>query len=178
LLKDLEISIKNNARADIESASHGGHMRLAVFVILTAFLSACGSELKSDDATVASTSNEGSAQVSTMLSPLAQDDLLRVTKAGMSAATGADISTMKARATEENTVRISAVRDDGKAFAYDLMVEGNAIKTRMIDEAGPGTGPGAWSGRGSTVSYVLTPKSVTINTTFFDGSSDTEEFKI
>ena len=155
-------------------------MRLAPLVMLTAFLAACGSEPTSDDATLTTnagpTSTVGSGTNSE--ARLKDADLLRVTKAGMSAATGADIPTMNARKTGDNMVRISYVRDDKKAFAYDLLVVGDTIKTRMIDEAGPGTGPGAWSGRGSTAVYSLTPDAVTINTTFFDGSSDSEEFKI
>lgn len=155
-------------------------MRLTPFVILTAFLGACGSDPTSDDATL-TTSNGNTLAVGSNANPEAQltdADLLRVARAAMSAATGADTSTMNARTTADNMVRISYVRDDGKAFAYDLLVAGNTVKTRMIDEAGPGTGPGAWSGRGSTAVYSLTPDTVTINTTFFDGSADTEEFKI
>lgn len=156
-------------------------MRIAPLVFLAVLLSSCGSEPDSDEAALETSADQISPQVTgadPLAPPLKEADLLRVTKAGMSAATGADIATMKARATAENMVRISYVRDDGKAFAYDVLVEGNIIKTRMIDEAGPGTGPGTWSGRGSTVVYSLAPKAVTINTTFFDGSSDTEEFRI
>lgn len=156
-------------------------MRRVLLGGLIALLTACSSEPSLDNGTLATPDGHFSAQVSDSNvtgQPLLEPDLIRVSKAAMSAATGANLDTMKARATSDNMVRISYVRDDGKAFAYDLLVEGNTVKTRMIDEAGPGTGPGAWSGKGSTAEYSLTPSAVTINTTFFDGSSDTEVFKI
>lgn len=107
---------------------------------------------------------------------LTQEQIARVCQAGMSSATGAEIPTMSTRVGSDDIVRISYVRDDGKAFAYDCKIEGRIVRTRMLDEAGPGTGPGAWSGGGSKSTYRMDNSSIVIDTVFGDGSTDTETF--
>lgn len=102
---------------------------------------------------------------------LSKVDLVRVCRAAHGSAVGRSPTDMKASA-QGDVVRLSYVRDDGKAFAYDCMVEGNLVRTRMIDEAGPGTGPGEWSGRGSTTTFELLDGAVHVTTTFSDGSKD------
>lgn len=109
---------------------------------------------------------------------LEDSDLLRVCMAGQHHAVGTPIAIMKSSVTARDIVRISYTRDDGKAFQYDCRVSGNVIQFRMIDEAGPGSGPGSWSGRGSTLKFEIDPEGVTLNTTFFDGSTDSERVKI
>ena len=102
---------------------------------------------------------------------LSKTDLVRVCRAAHGSAVGRSPTDMKASA-EDDVVRLSYVRDDGKAFAYDCMVEGNLVRTRMIDEAGLGTGPGEWSGRGSTTTFEILDGAVHVTTTFSDGSKD------
>ena len=72
----------------------------------------------------------------------------------------------------DQIVRLSYTRDDGKSFRYDCRVNGANVQTRMIDEAGPGSGPGQWSGRGSTTTFVLGPDTIRIMEGFSDGSND------
>lgn len=106
-------------------------------------------------------------------------DLIRVCKAGSAFRVGRSVEGIDAKVTEEQQVRIAYTRDaDGKFFEYDCRVEGNVLRFRMIDERGPGTGPGTWSGRGSTTTYKLKPGSVELNDDFFDGSSDSDEIEI
>lgn len=38
----------------------------------------------------------------------------------------------------------------------------------MIDEAGPGTGPGTWSGRASTTTFEIFPGEIEFIDDFFD----------
>ena len=72
----------------------------------------------------------------------------------------------------DDTVRLSYTRDDGTSFRYDCRVDGDTVRTRMIDEAGFGSGPGQSSGRGSTTKFELEPDAVQIMESFPDGSSD------
>lgn len=109
---------------------------------------------------------------------LSEADLVRVCKAGQHHSTGTPLGTMSASASADDTVRISYIRSDGKAFRYDCRVSGDIIQTRMIDEAGPGKGAGSWSGRGSTVTYEIDPEGITLETVFFDGSTDSERVEI
>jgi hypothetical protein len=106
------------------------------------------------------------------LRELTSDDLVRVCKAGQAFAVGRSIDGMEASVGAQRIVRLSYTRDDGKYFQYDCKVERDVIRTRMIDEAGPGSGPGAWSGRGSTTTFELSPSSVRIKEVYSDGSSD------
>ncbi|WP_234027460.1 hypothetical protein [Aurantiacibacter arachoides] len=108
---------------------------------------------------------------------LSPNQLTNICKAGMSAATGAGINSMRTDTDQADMVRISYVRDDGRPFAYDCRLEGHVVRTRMIDEAGPGTGPGNWSGNGSKATYRLENADVTIDTVFIDGSVDSETFR-
>ncbi|MEG3174503.1 hypothetical protein U1708_20070, partial [Sphingomonas sp. ZB1N12] len=108
---------------------------------------------------------------------LSKADLVRVCRAAHGSAVGRSPTDMKASA-KDDVVRLSYVRDDGKAFAYDCIVENNLVRTRMIDEAGPGTGPGEWSGRGSTTAFELLDGAVHVTTTFSDGSKDDQVVNI
>ena len=83
-----------------------------------------------------------------------------------------------AKVTKEQQVSLAYTRDDGKQFEYDCVVEGKVLRFRMIDEAGPGTGPGAWSGKGSITTFKVNPNSIDLKDDFFDGSSDTETIAI
>lgn len=110
---------------------------------------------------------------------LSDRDLIRVCKAGAAFRNGRSIEGIDAKITGSQRVRISYDRDyDEKHFDYDCLVEGNVIRFRMIDEAGPNTGPGNWSGRGSKTTFKLNPNSVELNDDFFDGSSDTKTIEI
>lgn len=109
---------------------------------------------------------------------LADQDLLRVCKAGAAFRGGRNVEGIDAKVTGDQQVRLSYTRDDGKAFAYDCMIDGNTARFRMIDEAGPGTGPGAWSGKGSHTTFKLNSNSVEFTDDFLDGSADTKTIPI
>ncbi|MDX8357759.1 hypothetical protein [Sphingopyxis terrae] len=109
---------------------------------------------------------------------LSAKDLIRVCRGGASFRNGTAVGRIKAKTTETNLVRISYTRTDGKFFAYDCKVEGNQVRFRMIDEAGPGSGPGSWSGRGSKTTFVLLRAEIEFTDDFFDGSTDVDRVKI
>ena len=109
---------------------------------------------------------------------LSDTDFIRVCRGGASFRNGTSVARIKARKINENIVQISYTRDDGKFFVYDCMTEGNVVRFRMIDESGPGTGPGAWSGRGSKTTFELKPKEIEFKDDFFDGSIDQNRVKI
>lgn len=154
-------------------------MRIVALIFSAASLAACSAAEEIDDpaedagASQATLGPAGNPPVQ-----LAATDLERVCKAGQHHATGTPLDTMKSTVTAEDMVRISYTRDDGKAFRYDCRVTGNTIQFRMIDEAGPGTGPGSWSGRGSTLKFEMNARSIDLHTTFFDGSTDSETVEI
>jgi hypothetical protein len=110
--------------------------------------------------------------------PLSTKDLLRVCRGAASFRNGTEVGRIKAEATRENLANISYTRTDGKFFAYDCLVEGNQVRFRMMDEAGPGTGPGAWSGRGSKTTFEIFPREIEFTDDFFDGSTDVDRVKI
>jgi hypothetical protein len=109
---------------------------------------------------------------------LSDADVLRACRAGQSFQTGQPVNTITARNTGEQLARLSYDRDDGKHFEYDCRVEGNVLRFRMIDEAGPGSGPGAWSGRGTRTTFELSPDAIELSDDFFDGSTDHERIEI
>lgn len=126
----------------------------------------------------------GSSQPSAPAQPevqavkLSETDLMRVCKAGAAFRTGRSVKGIDSKVTADQQVRLSYTRDDGKFFRYDCLVEGHVLRFRMIDEAGPGTGPGSWSGRGSRTTFKLNPGSVELMDDFLDGSTDTGTIEI
>lgn len=94
---------------------------------------------------------------------LTDRDLIRACKAGATFRGGRSVQGINAKVMEEQQVYLAYTRDDGKKFRYDCLVEGGVLKFRMVDEAGPGTGPGGWSGRGSLTTFKLNSTSVEIN---------------
>ena len=112
------------------------------------------------------------------LQPLSETDLLRVCRGGAAFRNGIPVGVVKAKKSGANLVRLSYTRDDGKFFAYDCKTEGNVVRFRMIDEAGPGTGPGVWSGRGSRTTFDIFPTEIEFRDDFFDGSADQDRIEI
>lgn len=135
---------------------------------------ACGSPKSNSD----TATSDVAAQAKSEPIELSEVDLLRVCKGGAAFRNGRDVSGIEARITDNEIVRLSYTRDDGKAFRYDCKAESNVLRYRMIDEAGPGTGPGTWSGRGSTTTFELFPDAVEYTDVFGDGSSDTDRIQI
>lgn len=109
---------------------------------------------------------------------LVDRDLIRVCKVGAAFRNGRSVQGIHAKVTREQQVFLAYTRDDGKQFEYDCVVIGNVLRFRMIDEAGPGTGPGIWSGKGSITSFKLNPNSIYLKVDFFDGSADSETIVI
>ena len=103
---------------------------------------------------------------------LSATDFVRVCKAAQAFSVGRDVNTIKGKATEKNMVRLSYTRDDGKSFLYDCRIDDGHVRTRMIDEAGLGTGPGQWSGRGSKTTFELRDGGIYVKEIYFDGSTD------
>lgn len=151
-------------------------MRRATAFILVIGLSACSEADQADQMLADDSPTLAEPTIPTVA--LSEADLVRVCKAGQHHTTGTPLGIMSASASSKDTVRISYTRDDGKAFRYDCRVSGDVIQTRMIDEAGPGTGPGSWSGRGSTLTYEVDAEGVSLETVFFDGSTDSERVEI
>ena len=151
-------------------------MRRATLFMLAVGLAACSESQQVDQNSVADVA--APTQSTTPPATLSESDLVRVCKAGQHHTTGTPLSIMNASASDDGMVRISYTRDDGKAFEYDCRVNGEVIQSRMIDEAGPGTGPGVWSGRGSTLTYKLDAEGVSLKTVFSDGSTDIERVEI
>lgn len=149
-------------------------MRLPIFIALGMMLASCGTKHERNDD--APTQLDLEAAVPAV--ELSEADLLRVCKGGAAFRNGRDVKGIDAHVTERQIVRLSYVRDDGKEFQYDCMVEGNVLRFRMIDEAGPGTGPGTWSGEGSRTTFELSPSGVKFTDEFSDGSSDTKRVAI
>lgn len=143
-------------------------MRALTFTIVAFGLSGCGAT--SDNEVLESVNaDEVEAPVK-----LAERDLIRVCKAGAAFRNGRSTQGINAKVTKEQQVRLVYTRDDGRIFEYDCLVEGNILRFRMIDEAGPGAGPGIWSGNGSTTTFKLNPGSVDLRDAFSDGSSASE----
>lgn len=109
---------------------------------------------------------------------LSATDLVRVCKAAQAFGVGRDVNTIEGEKTDENMVRLSYTRDDGKSFRYDCRIDNGQVRTRMIDEAGPDTGPGQWSGRGSKTTFEMRDGGVYVKEIYFDGSSDEDLIEI
>lgn len=149
-------------------------MRAKILAIAMCGLSGCGSN-PSDQATI---ENKG-LEVGLTPTKYTDRDLIRICKGGAAFRNGRSVAGIRAKVTEEQQVRLDYRRDvDGKSFKYDCLVEGNVVLFRMIDAAGPGTGPGIWSGSGSKTTFKLNPESIDFIDDFLDGSSDTEQIQI
>jgi len=151
-------------------------MKLRITVVGCLILAACNQSTPADTAEASPERNAASPPERAV--SLSDADLLRVCRGGASFRNGTDVGRIQARKSSENMVRLSYTRDDGKFFAYDCMTEGNQVRYRMIDEAGPGTGPGTWSGRGSKTTFKLFPDEIEFTDDFFDGSMDTDRITI
>lgn len=151
-------------------------MHRYLFTIFASFaLSACGQDTPEDAPPRAHAASEPVTATSASLSV---KDLVRVCRGGASFRNGTEVGRIKAKTSETDLVRISYTRTDGKFFAYDCKVEGNQVRFRMIDEAGPGSGPGIWSGRGSKTTFEVFPGEIEFTDDFFDGSTDVDRVKI
>ena len=115
--------------------------------------------------------------VATTMAVLSDADILRVCRGGASFRNGTAVDRIKAVPTGD-MVRLSYTRDDGRSFDYDCMIEGNQVRYRMLDEAGPNTGPGTWSGRGSTTTFKIYPTEIEFTDQFSDGSVETDRVEI
>lgn len=148
-------------------------MRAMIVAVVVFGLYGCGDSNSDDQATEMVTSEDVAAPIK-----LVDRDLIRVCKAGAAFRNGRSVQGINAKVTKEQQVSLAYTRDDGKQFEYDCVVEGNVLRFRMIDEAGPGTGPGIWSGKGSITTFKINPNSVDLKDDFFDGSSDSDTIVI
>ena len=139
-------------------------------------LAACNQSVPAD--TTESTSEANSSPPTDASVALSTSDLLRVCRGGASFRNGTEVGRIEARKAGENLVRLSYTRDDGKFFAYDCKTKGNQVRYRMIDEGGPGTGAGSWSGRGSRTTFKVFPNEIEFTDDFFDGSIDKDRIKV
>lgn len=155
-------------------------LKKCIWVALPVLVASCGEPDQPSDLFPAHDAKKqleaASAQLST--EELSDTDLLRVCKAGAAFRVGRSVVGIVATVTDKQQVQLSYSRDDGKHFRYDCRVEGNELRYRMIDEAGPGTGPGSWSGRGSRTTFKLHTDKVELHDDFFDGSTDSDEIAI
>ena len=148
-------------------------MMAAVALGLGLALSSCGTAEEADDLPA-----EPIQEASDPPVELSEADLLRVCRGGAAFRNGHDVGIISARVAGADMVRVSYTRDDGKAFEYECLVEGSEVRYRMIDERGPGTGPGSWSGRGSTTTFKIEGDEIEFTDRFFDGSTDIERLKV
>ena len=150
--------------------------RLLVPLIIMIGCSACGENSGDKRSGISySAQTDETTEPEVVETKLSQGELIRICRVGQGFRVGRAPDDMTASA-EGDIVRLAYTRDDGKSFRYDCKVEGNVIRMRMIDEGGPGTGPGAWSGRGSTTSFRIEGSSITVRDVFSDGSSDEETY--
>lgn len=148
-------------------------MRAQTCIMAVFVLAACGGSATENE-TFNNVKSEGVA----LPVKLAEHDLIRGCKAGAAFRGGRSVTGIDAKAKDEQQVYLSYTRDDGKKFEHDCLVEGNVLRFRMIDEAGPGAGPELWSGKGSTTTYKIKLNSVELKDEFFDGSSALETIQI
>ena len=149
--------------------------KMRSFVIVTAILTlaGCGDGSPDDRAT-----DKAATEITSTTAKLAERDMIRVCKAGLAFRVGQKVEIIDAKVIQDQQVRLAHTRNDGKSFEYDCSVQGDVLRFRMIDEARPGTGPGIWSGNGSTTTFKLNPNSVDLIDTFNDGSNITETIAI
>ena len=105
-------------------------------------------------------------------------DIVRVCRGGISFRNGTALRDISTKQLANGLVRLSYNRDDGKFFRYDCKIEQRIVRFRMIDEAGKGTGPGRWSGKGSTTTFKIFPKVIEFQDIYMDGSVRKERIKI
>lgn len=148
-------------------------MRQLILLGAIMLLSACG-DSGSDDRVTDKIATENTSTTE----KLAERDMIRVCKAGLAFRVGQKVEIFDTKVIQDEQVHLTYTRDDGKSFEYDCSVQGDVLRFRMIDEAGPGTGPGTWSGNGSTTTFKLNPNSVDLVDTFIDGSNVTETIAI
>lgn len=148
---------------------------MRTFVIFTAILTlaACG-----DGSSDGRVSDKTAKEITSITEKLAERDTIRVCKAGLAFRVGQKVEIIDAKVSQDQQVALAYTRNDGKSFEYDCSVEGDVLRFRMIDEAGPGTGRGLWSGNGSTTTFKLNLNSVDLIDTFTDGSNSTETIAI
>lgn len=151
-------------------------MKLKIAITLCIALAGCA-ESESNESNLAS-ADSGSKTVLGTTSVLNDEDITRVCRGGISFRNGTTNSDMKVGNVAAGVVRLSYTRDDGKFFAYDCKIEGSKVRFRMIDEGGPGTGPGTWSGKGSTTTFEVFPGAIEFKDVYMDGSSTTERIVI
>lgn len=146
-------------------------------MLLAAFtLSACDNSQSSTPTASDPQSASQSSAVTTI--SLSDADYLRVCRGGASFRNGTKIGRIKAKKVSKDVVRLSYTRDDGKFFIYECTVAGNEVRFRMIDEAGPGTGPGNWSGVGSKTTFEISSDTIEFKDDFSDGSTDKARIEI
>ncbi|MXO57173.1 hypothetical protein [Pontixanthobacter gangjinensis] len=134
-------------------------------------LAACGSPSEDGEAPPM----ESEAVASAPTEPLSSDDLVRVCRAAAAFRGSESVADVSGTVAEINLVRLSYTRQsDQKLFKYDCRVEGSRVDLRMIDEAGPGTGPSGWSGKGSTITHSINAEGVQMTESFGPGDSLTE----
>ena len=148
---------------------------MRTFVIVTAILTLAGCGGGSPDDRV---TDKIATEITSTTEKLAERDIIRVCKAGLAFRAGQKVQIIDAKINQDQQAHLAYTRNDGKSFEYDCSVQGDVLRFRMIDEAGPGTGPGTWSGNGSTTTFKLNPNSVDLIDTFTDGSNLTETIAI
>lgn len=109
---------------------------------------------------------------------LTAKDIVRVCRGGISFRNGTVLRDISTKQLANGEVRLSYTRNDGKFFRYDCKIEQRIVRFRMIDEAGKGTGPGKWSGKGSTTTFKIYPKAIEFQDVYIDGSVRKEQIKI
>lgn len=151
-------------------------MKHIAIIRLALGLTACA---QSEQDEVAEQATETPSPQPSQAASLSDADTLRVCKAGAAFRVGRSIKGITSKLTDGQIVRLSYTRDsDGKHFRYDCRLTGDVAQFRMIDEAGPGTGPGIWSGPGSTTTFKVHPDAVEFYETYPDGSSSSDRIAI
>lgn len=151
-------------------------MRRLFYALSTVCLASCNQQVEEPPASAV---DEAAATPPVPTAPLLSGaDLVRVCKGGIAFRNNRPVEGIDA-SNREGTVRLTYTRpDDGKFFAYDCRVDAAQVRYRMIDEAGPGSGPGVWSGRGSTTTFEIKPDGVVYKDVFNDGSEVSKKIDI
>jgi hypothetical protein len=150
--------------------------------LLSIGLFACSS----DEAEV---TQDNSAQISApdaldtidqQIAPLSEADRRRVCRAAIADLNGHSPEIVSVTSATDDSIVVSYVRpDDGKEWTNECRFEGNRVIWRTIGAFG-GSDPGRWRDAplDEVITFTVQDASVTITTTYSDGSSGSEPYTV
>lgn len=147
---------------------------------LSLFLISCGDEVATKATTATALSDDAKA-TSTSVRQLSEADRGRVCRATVAGEMGKLVDIISVIKTTDKYVRVSYVReDDGVRWSNECKFDGNRVIWRTYDAFGPGTGVGPWRERpdDAMLYFSISGNTVTIKTTWTDGSQSEKSYQI